>query len=173
MENKIYHAGIIGQTQSGKTFLAQAQAKGYRARGFPVLVCDPFLDPNWPCDFMTDNMAELLRVAHQAEGCAIFIDEAGQTIGLNPSKEIEWLTTGSRHRGHFVRICGQRGVMINRTMRDQLGELYLFNVNYKDADEWAECFNEPELKKAVNLPPHYFIHARRFEKPRTATLWTG
>lgn len=158
---RLKHAGIFGQTESGKTFLAQAQAAGYRKRGIPVLVCDPFMSPDWKADFMTDDIFKLLEVAHQAQGCAIFIDEAGQCIGLHPDKKIEWLTTGSRHRGHIVRICGQRGVMVSKTMRDQLGELYLFNVNYKDAEEWSDCFNDTELRKAPSLRPYHYIYKRR------------
>lgn len=167
---KLKHAGIFGQTQSGKTYLAQAMARGYRKRGIPVLVLDPFLDPAWHCDLLTRSMDELLAAAHASQGCAIFIDEAGQCIGLNPSKEIEWLTTGSRHRGHVVRICGQRGVMVNKTMRDQLGELYLFNVNYKDADEWADCFNDEGLRAAPDLPQYVFFHKRRFQPLGKSTI---
>lgn len=168
--NKLRHAGIFGQTLSGKTFLAQAMARGFKKRGIPVLVCDPFRDPAWPADFLTADIGDLLKVAHRSKKCAIFVDEAGQTIGLNPNKSIEWLTTASRHRGHIVRICGQRGVMVNRTMRDQLGELYLFSVNHKDADEWADCFNDPQLRQAPQLKPHHFLFKRRFEAAQMSIL---
>jgi hypothetical protein len=170
MKQSLKHAGIFGQTESGKTFLAQAMARGYRKRGIPVLVIDPFLDPAWECDFLTDSMSDLLAAAHSSRGCVIFVDEAGQCIGMNPSKEIEWLTTGSRHRGHVVRICGQRGIMVNKTMRDQLKELYLFNVNYEDAEEWAKIFNDPGLKAAADLPQFVFFHKRRFEPLRKSKL---
>lgn len=157
------HAGIFGQSESGKTFLAQSMARAYRSRGFPILVCDPFEDPGWPADFLTADIGDLIDQAHRAVGCIIFVDEAGQCIGLNPPKEVEWLTTGSRHRGHLVRICGQRGVMVSKTMRDQLSELYLFNVDASDAEDWARCFAEPRLRQAPRLPQYHFFRKARFQ----------
>lgn len=167
---RLKHTGIFGQSESGKSFLGQARAQALKARGIPVLVCDEFKDPAWHADVFTKDIEELVRIAKRSKSCAIFIDEAGQNIGLHPSKEIEWLTTGARHWGHITHLMGQRGTMVNRTMRDQLSELFLFNVHPDDAKEWAVIFNDKELLKAADLPPHLFYHKKRHEPARLRKL---
>ena len=171
MNKRLKHAGIFGQTESGKSFLGQQMALGFKKRGIPRLVCDPFMCPNWDATFITPDIMELVKIAKDARGCAIFVDEAGQTIGNNPPKEVEWLTTGSRHWGHVIRLLGQRGKqMVSKTMRDQLSEIYLFNVNVEDAEDWAKCFNEPILANAHELKPHWFFYKRRHEPVVKTTL---
>lgn len=163
MSKPLTHTGIFGQSLSGKSFLGQARAVEFKKRGIPVLVCDAFEDPAWRADFFTPSIEELVAVAKRSKGCAIFIDESGQNIGLHPSKDVEWLTTGARHWGHVTHLMGQRSVMVNRSMRDQLNELFLFNVNPDDAKDWAMIFNDEELRNASDLPPRMFIHKRRHE----------
>jgi len=170
MGKPLTHTGIFGQSLSGKSFLGQARAAQLKRLGVPVLVCDAFEDPAWHADFFTSDITELVALAKRSERCAIFIDETGQNIGLHPPKEVEWLTTGARHWGHVTHLMGQRGVMVNRSMRDQLNELYLFNVNPDDAKDWALIFNDKELLNASDLPPHLFIHKRRHEPARLRTL---
>jgi hypothetical protein len=164
------HTGIFGQSKSGKSFVGQARAKALKAKGIPVLVCDAFKDPSWNADFFTDDIEELVKVAKRSKSCAIFVDEAGQNIGLHPSKDVEWLTTGARHWGHVTHLLGQRSVMVNRTMRDQLDELFLFNVNPDDAKDWALIFNDRELLEASKLPRHIFYHKLRHQPARLRKL---
>lgn len=156
--NQLEHAGIIGKSKSGKSFLAMHQAREYKKRGIPVLVCDPFLCPDWKADYMTDDIEKFVKVARQASGCVLYVEECGQVIGSNPPPSVQWLTTGSRHNGHAVRLCAQRGTMFNLNMRSQLDELYLFRVHHSDADEWAKIFGDDRLKEAGSIPRHLFFY---------------
>lgn len=165
-DNKILHAAIFGQTTFGKSYFAKQQAEGFRRRGMRVIVCDPMLDPEWPADFITDDIDELVEVAKLNSKCAIFIDEGEDTIGMHPKKHVRWLTSQSRHRGHITRILAQRPKdMVSKTMRTQLNELFLFNVDVEDAKEMARSYNEEALKEAYKLPRYQFFYKKKGPAP--------
>jgi hypothetical protein len=157
------HAFINGGTMSGKTYLAQALAKEYQRSGYGVIVLDPMDDPSWNADRQFRTMPEFLKCANQATNCVLFVDEVGQTIGRNPPPEVEWLATRARHWGHRVFFIGQDPVQVKPIIRDQCGELFLFQVSQRRADLWSENFADPDLLKATGLEKYNFIHKRRHE----------
>lgn len=157
------HIFINGGTMSGKTFLAQHLAKAYKASGYGVIVLDPMADPNWGADRQYHEMEPFLACAYKATGCLLIVDEVGQTVGRNPEPRVEWLATRARHWGHRVIFMGQDPVQVKPIIRDQCGELFLFQVSAKKAEMWADNFADPELLKAPSLEKYQFIHKRRHE----------
>ncbi len=158
------HTFIVGQTQSGKTNLALTLALQARQhRRVMVLTTTGLMHQTWPADHKTANGEEFARLADMNENLALFIDECGQTVGQHPPPHIEALATVSANRGHRVFFICQRGVQVNPTMRDQSTGLYLFNVSPRDAEAWAEIYNDDALLKAPGLPQYHYIFKQRYK----------
>lgn len=149
------HSLICGKSKSGKTFLAQALAWQYQAKGIPVLVLDPFNDPAWPADWKTTNRARFMEVALANRGAALFLDEGSNSVGL--SAEMEWITTQSRHWGYRAHLITQRPRQIALTIRDQCEFFYFFRLGPLDSKKLAEDYDSPLVRNAHKLPRHYFI----------------
>jgi hypothetical protein len=148
--------------------VAKELAKAYRQRKIPVIVCDPLMD-QWECDVAFDNMPAFLECVKQNQGCALFIDESGESIG-QWNDETFWLATRSRHYGHKSHFITQRAKQLNPTVRHQCSELYLFNCSVDDAKELSNEFNRQELKAANTLNQLEFFHCSRFGKLSRSTI---
>ncbi len=164
------HSFIDGTSMSGKSTLAKSLAASYMTAGRGVLVLDPMNDPEWQCSRKFTDMASFLEIARQATGCALFVDEAGDTIGMHPPPEVKWLATQARHWGHKVYFISQRPVLVNPTIRGQCIELFLFNSWKEDGESWAKIMNEPLLGEAYKLPQYNFMHKRKFKPADIKTL---
>lgn len=161
------HSKIIGMTESGKTTLAKQLSKEYQQRKIPVIVLDPLGDPGWSDNpdseyfYQTDNKAVFLSAVRASRSCAVFIDEAGESVGQY-DREMYWLATRGRHYGHNCHFLAQRAQQIAKTVRDQCGRLYLFNCSLDDAKTLANEWNKPELKEAYTLKQGEFFAVSRF-----------
>lgn len=170
---KTGHCITIGQTESGKTLLNKALAQNYRKHGIKVIVLDPMMDPDWNADQTFDNPERFLAYVKNPDKClqsAIFIDEAGTTVGRHIAA-FEWLTTQSRHHGHVCHLMTQRAEMVNKTMRSQCSTLFAFNVCIDDAKNYAKDFNCKEVLKAESLPQGHFIQVTRFQPPKYGKMF--
>lgn len=157
------HSLILGMTESGKTTLAKKLAASYRAAGVSVLVLDPLCDPEWGADFQTSDPDEFLEVYWASRSCAVFIDEAGESVGRF-DKTMEKTATRGRHWGHSNHYLSQRGAQISRTVRDQCSHIFLFTTALDDSKIHANEWNKPELKTCNALPQGAYFHATRFGK---------
>jgi len=158
------HSLIAGMTESGKTTLATRQSGLYQSNGIKVIVLDPLLDPRWQADYITDNRFEFLKVVQHPDtkGCAIFIDESGESVGQY-NDEMFWLATRARHYGHNSHFISQRPQMLSPTVRGQCSYLYLFNVSSTDAKILADDWNKPELRDAATLAKGEYFYCGRFD----------
>lgn len=163
------HCLILGMTQSGKTTLAKKLAHGYRARGISVIVLDPLGDPEWPNDeegtFQTRNRADFLRTVKASRQCAVFVDEAGESVGQYDD-EMHWLATRGRHYGHQCHFLSQRGQQIAKTVRDQCSKMYLFCCSKTDGKILADEWNQEELRNVNVLGRGEFFVVSRFDPMR-------
>jgi hypothetical protein len=155
------HSLILGMTESGKTSLAKQLARGYKERGIGVLVLDPMNDPEWACDYKTDDVDEFLSVYWNSRRCAAFIDEAGEAVGQYDTAMHRTATKG-RHWGHANHYISQRGTMIACTVRDQCSHLFLFATALKDSKIHAAEWNADILKSANALKQGEYYHSTRF-----------
>jgi hypothetical protein len=167
------HVLIVGQTMSGKTICAQRLSHNYRAHHIKVAVLDPMRDPKWQADFITDDPAEFMELVRnplKCQSCALFVDESGQVLDRY-SVDFNWLTCQSRHHGHVAHIIAQRAQQVSMTIRSQCSTIYAFNVNNKDAKEYADAFNSPALLECPNLPQGHCIRVKRFCTPERLRMW--
>ncbi len=155
------HSLILGMTESGKTTLAKQIAVLAKRRKVGVIVLDPMHDPEWVCDFKTEDQDEFLQVFWKSRQCVAIIDEAGESVGQF-DKVMHKTATKGRHWGHSVYYVSQRGVLIARTVRDQCSHLWLFTTALEDSKIHANEWNQPELKTAPQLPQFEFFHVTRF-----------
>jgi hypothetical protein len=155
------HALILGMTQSGKTTLAKKLATMYRDNGVGVLVYDPLSDPDWDCDYKSSDLDEFLATLWNSRSCAVFIDEAGDVAGQH-DKEVQKTATRGRHWGHRMHYISQRGTMINRTIRDQCSNLFLFATALEDVKIHAAEWNKPQLREAANFNQGDYFSVSRF-----------
>jgi hypothetical protein len=180
------HSGILGMTESGKTTLAVNLSKLYYRNGYSIIVLDPMCDPRWRPEgyrdplpgeerrfFQTADPDVFLKTFWDSTGCMVFIDESGDTVGRYDIAMQQTATKG-RHWGHSVHFLSQRGAQINRTVRDQWSNLFLFNTAKKDAELHAHEWNQPELENANLLPQGHYYHVVRFDKDgKAGTLKRG
>jgi hypothetical protein len=148
------HVLILGITESGKTTQAFRIARDYKRRGVPRLILDPDRRREWEIvdgiDFITDDPILFLEVCKANKKCAIFVDEAGRMLGRYP-KELEWLATESRKFGHRAYFITQRASQLNKTIRTQCSNIFLFQQAPSDCRVLSDEFNRDALMGACNL----------------------
>lgn len=159
------HKLICGTTMSGKTTLAKRLAALYRAKGRKVIVLDELLDPEWNADFITDSPEKFQDVFWASRNCAVFIDEAGDSVGRY-NKEMNMTATRGRHWGHICHYISQRPSMLSRNVISQCLEGYAFLLETEDAETLAKRFVLPPLKEASNLSQGEYIYFKRFGENR-------
>lgn len=160
------HKLITGTTLSGKSTLARRLAAAYKAAGRRVIVLDELMDPAWVseagADFLTDDPEEFLQVFWASRNLAVFIDEAGDSVGRY-NKTMTKTATRGRHWGHIVHYITQRPNSLDVTVRAQCTEIFAFALGPKDADALAEAFIQPALEDCGKLEQGEYIHAVRFD----------
>jgi len=155
------HKLITGTTLSGKSTLAKRLAGLYMEQGRKVLVLDELMDTQWPCSLLTDSPEEFKAIFWNSRSLAVFIDEAGESVGRY-DKSMSMTATRGRHWGHICHYITQRASMVARNVRGQCSEVYAFCCEPKDAETLSAEFVQPELLKAPNLAQGEYIHAVRF-----------
>lgn len=145
---------------SGKTTLAKKKAESLqKVKGRHNIVLDPFLDPEWKADFITNKQDEFLKAVWGNRNCNIFIDESGSSVGKFNTLMDELATRG-RHWGHKVYFICQRSKMISTTVRSQCSELAIFKNSRNDTQDLADEFVEPMILEADKLAKGEFIYVR-------------
>lgn len=159
------HVMIAGITESGKTTLAKRLVARYTHNGIQTLVLDPLCDPGWGATFQTSDKGLFLENVKLSRNCALFIDESGEMIGRY-NEEMFFLATRARHYGHNTHFITQRVVQVNKTVRDQCVDLFLFMVSKTDAKVLADEFNKQELQCANELKQFECFYTRRYGSVR-------
>lgn len=141
------HNMILGVSESGKTLLAKLVCARIKKKGVKTAVLDPMLDPEWDCDFITDNPEDFLAFAKNKDNMSsvLFVDEGSQSIGrYNP--QMEWIVTQSRHWGHSAWIICQGASQLSPIVRDQTSQLFLFAVGESTMRIMGEHFRQDLTK---------------------------
>ena len=159
------HKLITGTTLTGKSTLAKRMAGLYRDAGRKVLVLDELMDKDWPADFITDSPEEFRRIFWNSRNLAVFLDEAGETVGRY-DKEQSMTATRGRHWGHICHYIAQRASMIARNVRSQCSEVYAFTCETKDSETLSAEFVQPALLQCPELLQGEYIRAVRFGADR-------
>lgn len=163
------HELIAGTTLSGKTTLARRKAALYTAAGRHVIVLDELMDPKWISEggavFLTDDPEEFQKVFWSSRNCAVFIDEAGESVGRY-DKEMSKVATRGRHWGHIGHFIVQSPSMIDRNVRRNCAGVYAFAMEDGDAETLSKEYIQPMLREASSLNQGEYIHAVRFGKDK-------
>ena len=149
------HTLICGVTESGKTTLAQALARGLADDGQPIIVFDPIGSATaaggWPSsaivfdeeeDFFDYLARDDVSAAH------VFIDEAGDIFNLSKRHNF-WLLTRGRHFGFQVYMLAQRPKMLAPSARTQASRAYLFRLAPDDLREIGADFGHGGIEKII------------------------
>lgn len=154
------HYIIIGMTESGKTTLAKIVCRKTSEKA-KTAVLDPLRSQDWGATFQTDDPDEFLKYLRENKSHVVFVDEGATTIGRF-NEEMEWLATQSRHWGHSCFFISQRATQMATTIRHQCSKAYIFAVGSKDAEMFAEEWNEPGLKNLPRIQKGEFYLVSRF-----------
>jgi len=137
-----------------------------KSKGVKIIVLDPFLDPEWNADFITNDPAIFLDVVwNKSRQCAIFVDESGDMIGKYNNVMNELATRG-RHWGHKCHFICQRPKQLSTTIRAQCSELAIFKQSKNDTKDLADEFVEPAINEAHSLEKGEFIWVKDHEKAK-------
>lgn len=164
------HVLILGMTLSGKTSLAKRLAANYRQTGIKTMTLDPLGDPDWNTDFRTHDVEAFLHTFWGSRQCAVFVDEAGESVGQFDTVMIKTATRG-RHWGHRCHYISQRGTQLARTVRDQCSSLFLFTTSLEDSKVHANEWNKPELRDAYKLRQGEYFYCTRFSPLQRGKLF--
>jgi len=166
------HALIVGTTQSGKSTLAKLLCSNLKAKGMRCAVLSPTNETGWEAEFKTSDGGLFLKFARENEKCFLFVDESGDAIGRY-NEEMNWLATGSRHKGHSVIFNVQASSQISTAIRSCCQDAYIFATSRGVLKLLAEDFNEPEILKHEKLPQYHFLAVSRFAALRVGRLDNG
>lgn len=178
---KATHVLIVGMTGSGKSTLAKRMSNTYLKRGVDVLVYDPLEYRDWATGTQTSKDGKLYYFSSEEKfldwfwkkkNCAVFIDEAGDTVGQHNLAMRETATKG-RHRIHACHFITQRSSQLNPTVRGQCTDLYQFRTGRKDAMISAEEWNCDELAMATKLNLGRYIRVDRGGRIRRGNAFIG
>lgn len=156
------HTLIVGMTESGKTCLAKAMARGLRRAKKRVAVLDPMYDSGWEADYKTADPAEFDAYLKENRTVYGFVDEGGETFNEGNDMSYSWWSTRSRHWGHSMVFLAQRAIQVPRTMRDQCSRLHLFTAALDDGKILASEWNKPILATCNTLPQFHFYSVSKY-----------
>jgi len=160
------HTLIIGMTESGKTIIGQKLAAHYVRNGIACIILDPLSSQYWPQNdelvLHTRKKREFLDAVRRSRSCAVFVDEAGESVGQY-DEEMHWLATRARHYGHASHFLTQRGQQVAKTVRDQCAKMYLFACSKSDGKILADEWNQEELREVNKLGRGEFFLVSRFD----------
>lgn len=171
------HCIVLGVGGMGKSTLAGQLAQRHVDRGDGVLILDPNNDRCWPSGPDVRKLCgdgapmRFLKLAKASIRCALFIDEAGESIGRGKhASDLKWLTTRCRHWGHRTYIIGQRAVLVEPTVRSQCTTGYVFRQSVDDAKELAKDFADRDMLRASQLRVGEFLFVRTGQPVRLLKL---
>lgn len=156
---------------SGKTTLAVRLVAQLKATNRPLIILDPNRDPRWPVgdgDFLTHNRDLFLQVVKNPEnaGAIVVVDESGESIGKYGG-DMAWLATRGRHFGYQCVFIGQRAAQIDKNVRTQCANVFIFRVGSTDADLLSAEYADDTgiIKQASNLGAGEYIACVGFKPP--------
>jgi hypothetical protein len=170
------HFGIFGPGLSGKTTLARWLSWcywcGWRVKSLVHDINGDQWGPQAWCTAEEEKFWEM--VWHREVDCALFIEEAAETIARDNEKTA--LFTRVRHRqgsggpGHRLHVIGHSGANLLPVQRQQIHTLYLFRQSEAGAELWAEEFADDRILEATTLRQYEFLYCRIYDTPRRLTL---
>lgn len=163
------HVGIFGPGRSGKTTLAKHLSRAYWMQaGIRSLAWD-INGEQWGRQCMMFMHEEpFWRQVWREKSCAVFVDEAAETIKRDSNKTS--LFTRIRHRGHKLHVIGHNGTNLLPVQREQISTVYLFRQTEDGARLWADLFTDKRILAATTLARYEFLECHLFGDVRKRIL---
>lgn len=156
-----------GKSRVMKEFIIPA----HRRAGRWVGVLDP-LESRWPADWSTSDPAAFVAAAKASRGCVWVVDEYAQfTQDYAIMRQLEWLFTVARNRGHLSYALAQRVKQIPPNVRNQCSNAIVFNQQGADLADLAAMMNQPAILDASAFPPGRCLVVKPFENPVPVTVF--
>ena len=156
------HSAYIGVSQSGKTTLARAMARGLSDAGHRVVVYDPLGTPTlggaWGDKAeLYEDVDLFMDLMHSDDfgNAHVFIDEAHH-IFSHTQKENLWILTQGRHYGLNVNLLTQRPTKVHPDARTNCGRCYMFRLAFDDVKAIGNDYGHSDLHK-INLDKGDFL----------------
>lgn len=174
------HAGMIGKPQTGKStlgkiFCADGTRKKRETLVFDITLLDDEVDAmnkgavfgvdtrdNWEACAVTNDEDTFNEVFWAASDLLVFIDEGNETAGRGSSMRFT-VTRGSHQLGELgagssIFVISHGYSTLDKTMRTQLSEWFIFNVARESARDLADEFDDDTLLGATKLAKGEFYH---------------
>ena len=134
----------------GKTTLALKMAQKYKANNIPLIVLDPIKLNRWNADYITDNPNDFVNVVFKNTRCALFIDESGEAVGRYGGA-MKIIATKSRQWGHNAHFITQRAQDLDKTMRYQCTNIFVFRLPVDDGKILDSTYAVTGFRECANL----------------------
>lgn len=170
------HAGILGMTQSGKSTFAQFLCRQFAKEGRQCLVYDLTLTDEemseclkhspgciWEANFTTNDEREFLDAFWACVDSIVFVEEGTESAGRARGEIVFTATRGSHQvgslgAGNSLFYIAHGFTELNKTIRNNLSEYFIFRVTAESAKDLANEFDDEDLRKASKLQPGEFYH---------------
>jgi DNA helicase HerA-like ATPase len=169
------HSGIFGKTQMGKSRLLKIFAQDFTEQGREVLVYDLTMSDDavkeanegskeeWNAAFVTNNEEMFLALFWEGHDLIVLVDEGNESAGRG-NDGLRFATTRGSHQrgalgaGNSIFYAAHRYHGLDKTIRGQLSDFFIFNTSKEDAVDLANEFDEPRLRMATKLPVGEFYY---------------
>lgn len=151
-------------TGSGKTFAAWQHAAIKRTLGFNTLVLSKPGEV-WPtaaATWQTQNPAEFLRVFRSNRSCVCYIEIADGGVEKNDTEFHACFTNSAQLHQCFY--LAQNRAQAHPGIRASCNELFLFKVDFEEADKWAKKFGEPVFLRGIEIDGKKYPPATHLDK---------
>lgn len=173
-----HNYGIFGQTESGKTSLAQALSVGFFERlkmQSLVLVVQQHELPSWQRlphvkVFITDAGEDkgFWGQVWKQYGKVVIVEDA--VLSVDRNRDLRAVFTTLRHNEHRLIVIGHHGAELLPLMRQSIQELFLFRQPDDVAKSWAHDMVDEGLRAATTLAQYEFLHCIRWKSTTRARL---
>lgn len=166
------HNLIVGNSLSGKSWLAKHFAQKFASQGQAVAVFDPLKGEGWPVSAVKFADPSLfVEEIFNLKSHYVFIDEAKLLFEAEPQMG-EKLAYQGRHWGHMVYFIAQRTAMIPPNARNQCSRVFAFKQQKKDADTLAQEYT-PDMHGCLTLRKGEFIVSDGFQSTSGSLDFSG
>jgi len=166
------HNLIVGNSYSGKSWLAKRFAADAERRGERVVVYDPLKSVGWPASAVKYSDAEkFLDALPDIQSAHVFVDEA-KTLWNIDERRADVLLYQKRHDGILVYVIAQRTKMVPPNARNQCSKIFAFKQQTEDAKILAAEYDE-FLIETKSLQKTEFIVSNGFSSVRMRLDFNG
>jgi DNA helicase HerA-like ATPase len=168
------HTLISGMTDCGKSTMAKRLAAKYKKAGIRVYVLEPKGDPGFSADFQTPDPELFLQKVESSRDCLTIVDESGDPdICGTYAPAMVRIATQYRGLGHPAMFISQRPAQLNKTIRANCGNLFVFKQMGDDAETLAKFYGRREILDAMKFQQGEYLFIPAYGEPVRGNVFAG